>query len=130
VPTRGSQIAADELLASEITPVGVTEAIPDRVSWLRSEMLKTRVAHGYCSRSEVASACPYANICEQCDNYQPAPEFTAALQAQLNDIQALRDDAQTRSWDSETARHDRVADSIQGHLRRINVHTPSADSPA
>src|SRR5580698_6346313 len=26
---------------------------PDRVEWLRSEMLKTRVAHGYCSRDLV-----------------------------------------------------------------------------
>ena len=110
-----------------ITPVGVSAAIPDRVSWLRSEMLKTRVAHGYCSRSEVAGACPYANICEQCDNYQPAPEFTAALQAQLCDVKALRDDAQTRGWDNEVTRHQRVADSIEGHLRRINVDT-AADS--
>ena len=106
-----------------ITPVGVTAAIPDRVTWLRSEMLKTRVTHGYCSRSEVAGACPYANICEQCDNYQPAPEFAAALKDQLNDVKALRDDAQTRGWDSETARHERVADSIEGHLRRINVNS-------
>ena len=26
-------------------------------------MLKTRVAHGYCSRDLVAEACPYANTC-------------------------------------------------------------------
>jgi hypothetical protein len=26
------------------------QAIPDRVEWLRSEMLKTRIAHGYRSR--------------------------------------------------------------------------------
>jgi hypothetical protein len=35
------------------------------VQWLRAEMLKTRVAHGYCARSLVAEACSYANICEQ-----------------------------------------------------------------
>lgn len=28
--------------------------VPDRVQWLQSEMLKTRVAHGYCSRDLVA----------------------------------------------------------------------------
>jgi hypothetical protein len=39
------------------------------VQWLHAEMLKTRVAHGYCSRHLAADACPYANICEQCDNY-------------------------------------------------------------
>ena len=26
--------------------------LPDKVGWLRSEMLKTRVAHGYCARHE------------------------------------------------------------------------------
>ena len=34
-----------------------------------------RVAHGYCSRQLAAEACPYANICEQSDNYATAPEF-------------------------------------------------------
>ena len=92
---------------------------PDRVEWLRSEMLKTRVAHGYCSRDLVADACPYANICEQCDNYVAAPEFQPALEAQLADIHALRDDAQARGWDSETARHQRVIASIDSHLRRL-----------
>jgi integrase len=92
---------------------------PDRVEWLRSEMLKTRVAHGYCSRDLVADACPYANICEQCDNYVATPEFQPALEAQLADIHTLRDDAKTRGWESETARHDRVIASIDRHLLRL-----------
>jgi integrase len=104
-----------------ITPTGVATATPDRVSWLRSEMLKTRVAHGYCSRSHIAGACPYANICEQCDNYQPAPEFIPALQAQLADVTTLRDDAQTRGWGSEVARHQRVVDSLEGHLHQLTT---------
>ena len=94
-------------------------AAPDRVEWLRSEMLKTRVAHGYCSRDLVADACPYANICEQCDNYIAAPEFQPALEAQLADIHDLRDDAKARGWESEAARHERVIASIDGHLRRL-----------
>jgi hypothetical protein len=47
--------------------------VADRVAWLRSEMLKTRVAHGYCSRNLAADACAYADICEQCDNFVTAP---------------------------------------------------------
>ncbi len=94
-------------------------AAPDKVEWLRSEMLKTRVAHGYCSRDLVAEACPYANICEQCDNYVAAPEFQPALEAQLGDVESLRDDARARGWESEVARHDRVITSIDGHLRRL-----------
>ncbi|MDQ3305694.1 MAG: hypothetical protein M3535_06885 [Actinomycetota bacterium] len=103
-------------------------AVPDRVAWLRSEMLKTRVAHGYCSRDLVAEACAYANICEQCDNYVAAPEFQPALQAQLADIIELRDDARHRDWDSEVARHDRVIASIDGHLRRLKNRPASGTS--
>ena len=36
-------------LTLAIAPVG-KPIIPGRVQWLRAEMLKTRVAHGYCSR--------------------------------------------------------------------------------
>jgi len=111
-----------------ISPTGTAPPTPDRVSWLRSEMLKTRVAHGYCSRSHIAGACPYANICEQCDNYQPAPEFIPALQAQLVDVTALRDDAHTRGWDSEVARHQRVIDSLDGHLRRLATPPAAEDA--
>ncbi len=105
-----------------VRPAGQSAA-PDRVEWLRSEMLKTRVAHGYCSRDLIAEACPYANICEQCDNYVAAPEFLPALEAQLADVIMLHDDANERQWESETARHNRVIESIEGHLRRLKNHT-------
>ena len=62
---------------------------------------------------------PQVNICEQCENFVTTPEFQPALQAQLADIVALRDDAQTRGWDSEVTRHQRVISSIEDHLRRI-----------
>jgi integrase len=101
-----------------IAPTGKT-AVPARVDWLRSEMLKTRVAHGYCSRDLVAEACPYANICEQCDNFVTTTEFAPALQDQLADIRALHADAVQRGWDHEAARHARVVESIGSHLRRL-----------
>ena len=78
-----------------------------------------RFAHGYCSRQLTAEACPYANICEQCDNYVTAPEFIPQLQAQLADITALRDDAAARGWHTEVARHSRVIASLQAHLKRL-----------
>jgi integrase len=101
-----------------VAPAG-RSAVPERVEWLRSEMLKTRVAHGYCSRELVAEACPYANICEQCESFVTSPEFGPALEAQLVDVTVLRDDARARGWDSEAARHERVIASIEGHLRRL-----------
>ncbi|MGH3477241.1 MAG: tyrosine-type recombinase/integrase, partial [Nocardioidaceae bacterium] len=93
--------------------------VPDHVQWLNSEMLKTRVAHGYCSRHLAAEACPYANICEQCDNFQTTAKFLPQLQAQLADEQALHDDAADRGWDNEVARHARVIASLQRHLDRL-----------
>ena len=60
-------------------------AIPDSVEWLHSEMLKTRVAHGYCSRDLAAEACSYANICETCPNFTTTPEFIPAITAHLED---------------------------------------------
>jgi integrase len=94
-------------------------AVPGRVAWLRAELLKTRVAHGFCSRHLAAKACPYANVCGQCDNFVTTTEFLPQLEAQLADVRALRDDAQARGWDSEVARHARVLASIEGHLRRL-----------
>jgi len=46
-----------------VIPAGASSAIPAKVDWLHGEMLKTRVAHGFCSRDPVAGACGYANIC-------------------------------------------------------------------
>ncbi len=95
--------------------------LPTKAEWLRGEMLKTRVAHGYCSRHLAADACPYANICEHCDNYVPAPEFAPALQDQLADVHTLRDDADQRGWNSEVDRHQQLIDRLQTHLGRITV---------
>jgi integrase len=101
-----------------LTPAG-KPIVPDKVSWLNSEMLKTRVAHGYCSRHQAAGACPYANICETCDNFVTGPEHADALRSQLADIQHLHADASARRWDSEAARHGRVAEALTGHLQRL-----------
>ena len=101
-----------------LTPVG-RPIVPDKIAWLASEMLKTRVAHGYCSRHESQGACPYANICETCDNFTPATEFAPALADQLADIHALKADAERRGWTDEAQRHDRVAHALHGHLDRL-----------
>jgi transposase-like protein len=72
-------------------------------------------------RDLVAEACPYANICEQCDNFVTTAEFAPALDEQLADVRALHDDATERGWHSEVARHARVIASIEDHLRRLNT---------
>ena len=59
-----------------VAPLG-RPAVPPKVEWIASEYLKTRVATGTCSRHLVAGACPYANICETCEGFVPAPEIGA-----------------------------------------------------
>ncbi|MEA2825718.1 MAG: hypothetical protein QOG43_157 [Actinomycetota bacterium] len=110
-----------------LAPAG-RPAIPDHVEWLASEMLKTRVAHGYCSRELAAEACAYANICETCPNFVTTPDFEAALVAQVDDVRHLRQDAEDRGWTSEAARHQRVIDSIEQHLRRLSTGPTSQAS--
>ena len=105
-----------------IVPAG-RPATPDRVEWLAAEMLKTRIAHGYCSRDLAADACPYANICETCPNFATTTNFAPAIEAQLADIHQLRDDAEARGWTSETARHQRVIASLESHLRRLALES-------
>ncbi len=90
-----------------------------KVAWLHTEMLKTRLAHGFCSRDPVAGACPYANICEQCDNFVPDPERADVLAMQRDDVEDLRTDAERRGWADEAARHQRVADALGSHLRHL-----------
>ena len=106
-------------------PAGHTIAVPSRVDWLHNELLKTRVAHGFCSRDPIAGACPYANICEQCDNFVPDPEAADTLTIQRDDIRTLEQDATTRGWTNEAARHHRTADTLDKHLVRINQTRPS-----
>lgn len=103
-------------------------AVPDRVEWLASEMLKTRVAHGYCSRELAAEACAYANICETCPNFVTTPQFAAALETQLADVRLLHQDAQHRGWTGEAARHQRVVESIERHLRRLSDEASAQSS--
>ena len=111
-----------------VAPVIGGHAIPNDVEWIRSEMLKTRVAHGHCSRDLAAEACAYANICETCSNFTPTAEFAPVITAQLADIHTLRDDANDRGWTSETARHERVIASLEHHLEQLQQIAPHPET--
>ena len=73
-------------------------AVPAKVEWIASEFHKTHLTGGYCSSHLTAEACPYANGCETCDKFVPSHEFAPALRAELDDIRALKDDAERRCW--------------------------------
>lgn len=102
-----------------VAPAG-RPPVPAKVEWIASEFLKTRLTGGYCSRHLAAEACPYANVCETCDNFVPGPEFAPALRAQLDDVRDLKEDAERRGWPGEVARHQRVIDALDAHLRRLD----------
>ncbi len=93
--------------------------IPDKITWLNAEMIKTRLATGYCARHQAAGACDYANICETCDNFTSGPEFAPALASQLADTRALHADAEQRGWADEAQRHQRTATALEEHLRLL-----------
>ncbi len=95
--------------------------MPAKVDWIASEFLKTRLAHGYCSRHLAAGACPYANICETCNNFVPGSEHLPVLRDQLADIRQLRADAQQRGWTDETKRHSHVIDALETHCHRLET---------
>jgi integrase len=111
-----------------IAPAG-RPIVPAKVDWIASEFLKTRLAHGYCSRHLAAGACPYANICETCDNFVPGPEHLPVLRDQLADIRQLRDDAQRRGWTDETKRHSRVINALETHCHRLDNAPAASTSP-
>ena len=103
-----------------VIPAGATPTVPAKIDWLHDEMLKTRLAHGFCSaiRSPARVATPASR--EQCDNFVPDPNRVDVLEQQLADVVVLRDDARARGWTDETARHDRVTNDLERHLRRLN----------
>ena len=102
-----------------LTPVG-RPIVPDKVSWLASEMLKTRVAHGYCSRHESQGPCPYANICETCDNFTPAAEFEPALSRPTHRRPGARKPTpRTAAGPTKKQRHRHVAEALQNHLGSV-----------
>jgi integrase len=111
-----------------VAPAG-RPPVPAKIEWIASEYLKTRLATGYCSRHLAADACPYANLCETCDNFVPGPEFATAIRSQLDDTRELQADANRRGWTSETARHGRVAEALERHLAGLDNQPPSGTTP-
>jgi hypothetical protein len=94
-----------------VAPAG-RPAIPDRVEWLAAEMLKTRVAHGYCSRDPAADACPYANICETCPNYVTSAKGSATAGARASGTRAPGSPARCSAGQEETKGRGHVCDAV------------------
>lgn len=63
-----NKVRAGQLLP--LTAVNAAPSVPDKTAWLHAELLKTRLAQGFCPQPK-AGPCPYANICQQCDFFIP-----------------------------------------------------------
>jgi Phage integrase family len=111
-----------------IAPAG-QPIVPAKVDWIASELLKTRVAHGSCSRHLAAGACPDANICETCDNFVPGPGHLPVLRDQLPGLRQLRSDAGQRGWDGQARRHGRVISALEHHCSRTENAPVIPDPP-
>ncbi|MGO8877083.1 MAG: tyrosine-type recombinase/integrase [Acidimicrobiales bacterium] len=124
---RSAYDAAIGTLRASLPPLVEERARPpSQVDWLASELLKTRLGTGTCSRHLAAGPCAYANVCETCDNFVPQNEAAAVLLSQLEDVHALRRDARERGWDAEAARHDRVATALEAHLADLEKRRAQA----
>ncbi|UUE28637.1 hypothetical protein LRQ08_29700 (plasmid) [Rhodococcus qingshengii] len=119
------RIAYDEAMGKmrrqfTLTPVG-KPIVPDTVSRLGSEMLKTRVAHGYCFLHEAAGAYPYANICETCDKTSsPAPNSVTPSRRNSATFTLSNPTLTSVAGPAEAARHHWVADALTDHLGRLD----------
>jgi integrase len=89
--------------------------------WKDTPLLKSRLAGGYCLRTPAQGACAYANICEHCPNLRNDPAFLPILAAQRADAETLAADAAARGWDSETARHRKLAERLDLLITRTQA---------
>jgi hypothetical protein len=89
--------------------------------WKDTPLLKSRLAGGYCLRTPAQGACAYANICEHCPNFRNDPAFLPILAAQRADAETLAADAAARGWDSETARHRKLAERLDLLITRTQA---------
>ena len=70
------KVRAGQLLP--LTAVGAAPPVPDRVAWLHAEMLKTRLAHGYCARHLAAGPAPTPTSASSATTSSP-PQAAAAI---------------------------------------------------
>jgi len=107
------------VLPAERTALPITAVTSG--DWKDTPLLKSRLAGGYCLRTAAQGACTYANICEHCPNFRNDPAFLPILAAQRADAETLAADAATRGWDSEAARHRKLAERLDLLITRTQA---------
>jgi integrase len=71
------QAAMDKVRAGQLLPltaVNTSPPVPDKVAWLHAEMLKTRLAHGFCARPKAAGRAPTPTSASNAISSSPTPQ--------------------------------------------------------
>jgi hypothetical protein len=107
------------VLPAERTALPITAVTSG--DWKDTPLLKSRLAGGYCLRTPAQGPCAYANICEHCPNFRNDPSFLPILATQRADAETLAADARARGWDSEAARHRKLAERLDLLITRTQA---------
>jgi hypothetical protein len=108
------------VLPAQRTPLPIA-GVTGSTDWKDTPLIKSRLAGGYCLRTAAQGPCSYANICEHCPNFRNDPAFLPILAAQRADAEALAADARARGWDSEAARHRKLAERLDLLIARTQA---------
>jgi integrase len=99
--------------------LGQATPVTLEADWRCAPLIKSRLASGYCVRTQEQGACPYTHICEFCPAFRTDSEFLAVLGAQRADAEILAADAQARGWDGEILRHRRIIERLDLLMDRV-----------
>jgi hypothetical protein len=108
----------------ERTPLPLANITGGASNWQHAELIKTRLAGGYCLRTAAQGTCSYANICEHCPNLRTDTTFLPILATQRADAAALAADATARGWTAEATRHNQLVE----RLDRLIAHAEAEGS--
>lgn len=80
--------------------------------WRKAPLIKSRLASGYCVRTQGQGVCPYTHMCEYCPTFRTNAGFFEVIGAQRADTETLAADAQARGWENEVRRHHRIIERL------------------
>lgn len=87
----------------------------DALDWLKTNFYKTELELGRCLRLPQEGPCE-CDLYLTCAKFVTTPQYAPRLRERLCVEQQLVSDAETRGWEREIQRHQRIADRITGLL--------------
>ena len=104
-------------------------ALPAKVDWLRGELLKTRVAHGYCCTPPRRRSLPLRqHLRDTATTTSPRPSSPPPFKINSPTSKHLHDDAERRGWTSEASPPPTASSNTSDPPRPPQTATRHADS--